>query len=266
MNTQKKYGLIIDKQKPEDYVLGSGMIGTKEINPNADWSGFLPKNEYQNLNGVETMSCVTFATHNCIEILMNFLFQKEDNFSERFTSILSGTSRNGNSPQTVIQSIRNNGLILETELPFDDKIDSWDKFFSPNPMDRKYLKEGLKWLEKYDLSHEWVFSQVSQIEKHKLISEALKRSPVGISVYAWGQQDENGVYHQDGQDNHFVCCYSLDEKGNYKIFDSYDNSHKIYSFDANISMAKLYWIAKKNGIKKGWFEVLLDFISNLIKK
>ena len=72
-----KYGLIVDTKRPEDYIFGGGFIGTKEINPNGDWSGFLVKEELQNLNGVETMNCTVFTTLKCIEILLNFHFRQE---------------------------------------------------------------------------------------------------------------------------------------------------------------------------------------------
>lgn len=240
-----KYGLIVDTKRPEDYIFGGGFIGTKEINPNGDWSGFLVTEETQNLNGVETMACTTFGTHNCIEILMNFLFHIENNYSERYTSILAGTQITGNSPKTIIQTIKNKGVIPEIDLPFSKEIDSWEKFYNPYPVPKNLLSKGNKWLEEYSIQYEWVFDDgLSVAKKHDLISLALKRSPVGMSVYAWGSQDENGIYQQDGKDNHWVCCYGLDDQGNYKIFDSYSNTHKVYSKNSNVSMAMLYWITK----------------------
>jgi len=260
----KGHGLQFDTIQPEDFYLGGGFIGTKEIQPDGQWDGFLPEKEIQNKNGIETMACTIYGTQNCIEILLNKVLFESDNFSERFNAILAGITQSGGSPHNAAECIRKNGMINDEELPFDESIDSWEKYYSPIPMPKKYLTKGLEWLKEYDFKHEWVFTNELLEQKIQLIKEALKRSPVGMSVYSWSSP-EDGVYQKQGQDNHWVCCYGYTDKG-WKIFDSYDNSQKIYSFNANISMAKLYWISKKNGIKKGWFEILLDFIKNITIK
>jgi hypothetical protein len=93
-------------------------------------------------------------------------------------------------------------------------------------------------------------------EKVRLIKEALKRGPVCISVYAW-VQEESGKYYQAGTDNHWTCCYGYNDDG-WKIFDSYDNTFKLYSFDADIAMAKLYWVSSKGVVKRdNWIVDLL---------
>jgi hypothetical protein len=262
-----KYGLIIDRKEPTDYVFGGGFIGTKEINPSGDWPEFLPREELQNLNGLETMNCPVFTTLNCIEILINFHFHKEENYSERFTGIMSGTQKTGNSPQVVAQNIRKVGLIPEKELPFSNDIDEWDKYYSPWPMLRKYITMGREWLEQYDFSHEYVFDiddeKLTPAQKHDLIKLALKRSPVGLSVFAW-MADATGKYIQLGNDNHFCTCYGLDENEDYKMFDTYDNTHKIYSKEANVKVAKLYWIEKNTSPKDVWFVDLLKRLFSFI--
>lgn len=256
------HGLKFDTIQPEDYILGGGMIGTKEIQPDGQWDGFLPADEFQNRNGLETMACTVYGTQNCIETLLQKVLFESDNFSERFTAILSGVGSDGNSPHKVAECIRSNGLIDDTKLPFDDTIKTWDDYYFPIPMSRKYRAEGLKWLKAYEIKHEWVFTSGTVKQKIEAIKNALTRSPVGLSVYAWYEED--GIYKKIGEDNHWVCCYGYDDRG-WKIFDSYDNTHKIYDFNADISMAKLYFVAKKNGIEKGWFEIVSDFIRNLIK-
>jgi len=240
----KKYGFIPDILKDGDFVFGGGFIGTKEINPSGDWSAFLVKDEVQNKNQTETMACTTFGTINAIEVLMYFIFKQEFNFSERFIAILSGTNQGGNNPHTVAETIRKKGLINEIDLPFDDSITTWDKFYSPWPMLKNLLNKGRKWLEEYDLKHEYVWTGDPLVaEKKRLIELALKRSPIAISVYAWSGQ-ENGIFQQLGSDNHWCLCYKIDENGNYCVFDSYDQTHKVYSGEADIKSAKIYWITK----------------------
>lgn len=181
------------------------------------------------------------------------------NYSDRYIAILSGTTESGNSPHTVAETIRRYGLIDENQLPFDDTIKSWNDYYSPKPMEEKYFKLGNDFNLSFEFKHEWVFSQTEQSEKVRLIKEALKRSPVGMSVYAWGPQNENGVYQKMGVSNHWVCCYGYNDLG-WKVFDSYDNTHKLYSFDADIEMAKLYYILPKPPQEvKGFWDFILSF-------
>jgi len=258
----KKYGLKFDTIKTEDYYLGGGFIGTEELQPNGQWDEFLPSEEIQNENEIETQNCTAFGIENCVNILMNKLFHEEKNYSERFIGIMANTDPySGNSPHTVCESARKNGFIEEIELPFDESIKTPEDYFQPKPMEVKYIIKGQMWLRQYDFKHEWVWRDNPEIEeKIKLIKEALKRSPVGISVYAW-DSDENGIYQKRGQDNHWVCCYGYrDDIKVWKIFDSYTNTYKLYSFDANISMAKLFWIKKKPLVKENWY---IDLIKRL---
>jgi hypothetical protein len=70
----KNRGLQFDTIQPEDFYLGGGFIGTKEIQPDGQWDGFLPQDEYQNRQQTEVMACTSFGTLNCIEILMKKMY------------------------------------------------------------------------------------------------------------------------------------------------------------------------------------------------
>lgn len=258
----KKFALQFDKIENDHYYLGGGFIGTEETEPDGQWDKFLPPEEIQNVNEVETMACTVFGTINCIEILFNKLFREERNFSERYSAILAGITESGGSPHTTAEVIRKLGLIDDSFLPFNNEIKSWDDFYSPNPMSPKLLRQGRKFLEEYEFSHEWVFTKCLQPEKIRLIKEALKRGPVGASVYAWSC-DDDGVYQQVGTDNHWICIYGWNDHG-WKVFDSYTNSYKLYSFDADIAMAKLYWLKKRPVDKGYWFMDLFKRIFSFI--
>ncbi len=265
-----KYGLQFSKIEDHHYYLGGGFIGTEEIQPDGQWDPYLPPEEAQNIF-FETQNCTAFGSENCISILMNKVFHELYGFSERYIGIVAGTDPyRGNDPHKVAEAIRKNGLIPETELTFDESLSTPEDYFQPSPMTEHYLNIGKKWLEQYTFKHEWVWSgDPLVVEKVRLIKEALKRSPVGASVYAW-DCDEDGICHKSGQDNHWCCIYGYNQHG-WKVFDSYTNSYKLYSFDSDITMAKLYWVTKKDvKVKKSWFSKLVEnvvlFISSLTLK
>jgi len=192
------------------------------------------------------------------------------NYSERFTAIMSETDPNsGNSPHRVAESIRENGLVEEKDLPFSEDIKTPEQYYQPDPMRTSLLVKGKRWTKQYLFKHEWVWNGNPLVaEKVRLLKEALKRSPVGASVYAWNC-DANGIYQKSGEDNHWVCIYGWNDHG-WKIFDSYTNSYKLYSFDADISMAKLYWLSKAPSEVDNWdiaiLKSMVKFIKDLIYK
>lgn len=255
----KNYGLQFKKIEPDHYYLGGGFIGTEVIQPDGQWDGFLPPEEVQNAHEVETMNCTIFGSINMIEILFNKLFHEIKSFSERYSGVIAGTTENGNDPHTALEAIRKAGLIDDNLLPFDESIKSWDNYYSPKPMTKHYLNIGKEFLRQYEFKHEWVFRDgVVLEEKIRLIKEALKRSPVCVSVYAWAA-DENNVYYKAGQENHWTCIYGYNQHG-WKIFDSYTNSYKLYSFDADITYAKLGWLKqmpqkKVNPLLSFWYSI-----------
>ena len=70
MAESKNYG-VIEGARETDYVAGSLPYEVRV--PDGDWKQFLPKEEYQKLNGVETMACVSFSANNSVETTLNYL-------------------------------------------------------------------------------------------------------------------------------------------------------------------------------------------------
>lgn len=262
----KRYGLKFDTFDPEHYFLGSGILGTTEINSSGDWTNWLPQKEIQNVNNIDTLNCTTFGTLNALETLISFSLKESFNFSDRFGGIIAGASKVGNSPHTVAQAICNYGLIEEIDLAFDDTIKTIDDYYKPNPMTDKLLKKGQEFIKKYKIGHEWVYpiGQCKTIYEQKtLITQALKRSPIATSVSAW-HSDGNGGYDQLWSENHWCVIYKEDETY-YHIYDSYDNLIKKYDKNSKITMAKIYTVIKlivedKNTI----FKKLFNWVASII--
>ena len=123
------------------------------------------------------------------------LFGQKINYSDRWVGIIAGTGEGGNDPHTVCEAIRKYGLIPEEMLPFRDDLKDINEYYSFKGANKEACYEaGRKWLEQYDFKHEWVYSgYIPEDEKKNNRKVALKMSPLGISVYAWGQ-DSSGIF------------------------------------------------------------------------
>lgn len=238
MNEIINHGFIPDVKKPEDYIFGSSSLPTEILQPDGKWDAYLPVDEFQNINGIETYNCTGFGTLNCLEILYKRLFNQDANYSDRYTAICAGTDPivlKGNSPQTVIQNIRNtSGVIDESLLPFN--VSTVEDYYKPKPMTSELLNKGSIWLSWHNVFHEWVDGSPESMK------EALKLSPLGAGVYAWAQEGEYFV--RKGADSHWICIYGYEDGKFWKCFDSYDNTHKKLAWDFGFQSVKRYHIDK----------------------
>ena len=252
-------GYIQSTITPEHYVLGGLAVPTKVVRSNGNWSFGLPEVEYQNRTTFDTFNCTGFNTLNQIETYMRVVFGGDYNYSDRWVGIIAGTRPPGNDPQTVYEAIRKHGLIPEEMLPFDADLSSVEEYYSFKHVNEAECRaEGQRWLQKYDLLHEWVFS-IDQPwdEKKNNMKVALKYSPLALAVYAW-TQDEKGVYIRLGNDCHWTFCYNYDDLQ--RIFDSYDPALK--PVDQEIFYCKRIHIDLKTQIKQSWWQT---FITNLFR-
>lgn len=261
----KNYGFQKDKIAEEDYVFGASRLPQEILQPDGQWDEWLPEYEPQAEN-YETNGCTVWGTQNCIETLYARKNGIAPNFSERFTYILAGVRPPGSTPKKIADNIHRNGLIGQAKLPIPA---TFDEFITPDPLPPELLQEGRKWLEEHDLGYEFVWKgAMLNDQKIQMMKEALRYSPLGVSVTAWYEND--GIYDDNGMPNNHWCeCYGYTDKG-WKIFDSYDHSHKIYSFNSNIDMAMRYNLDDRwytdNGVEKNdnWLVQLWQVFINLI--
>ena len=241
---ENKYGFIPPTITEDNYIFGAGQVPEEVLQENMDWLAFIPLNERQK-KGIETYNCTAFHTNNPLEILHKRKFGTEINLSDRALGILAGTQPPGNDPHTVAEALRKNGLPLEQSLPFDETIDTIEKYYSPNPLSSELKAECDKFLENYDFKHEWVFKG-DDVAKHDKLRATLKFSPLGVSVNAW--QDKDGVYYKEKgeQDNHWTTLYGWDENLKlWKVVDSYEPYLKYLAADYDFGYAKRYWLDKQ---------------------
>lgn len=242
----KGHGFNADKERIKineegnHWFLGANNVPKEILRPDGQWDGFLPEDELQNMNGVESWSCTVFGTLNALEILVNEKYGQKSNWAERYLAVLSNIRYGaGGSPHEVAEQIRNKGNVAQPLLPFDKTITTWSKFMSPKPMTKDLLDEGHIWLDKYDFNHEWL-NDLTQ----NGIMEALRYSPLGAGVYAWAF---DGIYYyKAGTDNHWICIYGYVKGQYWKVFDSYDNTHKKVAWNYPWQFAKRYYIVAKD--------------------
>ena len=244
MNELKQFGFVAPKEiKLEEWRFGSGNIKGEVLQPDGNWSAYLPKEEFQAID-YETAGCTVYGGLNQREILHKRLFGVEPNYAERFNYILGGVTLAGNDPHKTYESIRKDGVIIEELLP---RPKTYAEYNSPRPMSSNFIKEGKKSLEQYEYKHDWLFTQfdgLTKEQRRQKINTALKFCPVAASFTAWIK--EGDVYVDGGMLNtHWGVIFGDSDKG-YLTFDTYDQTIKIVSHDHNIQFAKTIFLAKKD--------------------
>jgi hypothetical protein len=260
------HGLIFEEPRLEDYFLGgsSRVPEPKLLRQSRDWLPNVPAFEFQKKRNVESFSCATYAPLNAIETFCSFTYGDEVNYAERFTAIVSETTRKGNTMQAPLEAIRKFGLIVEASLPFDETVTNWNEYMYPKPMEIRHIAEGARWLHTYKLWHEWVAHPTERAEvKSEKIWEALLRSPILASVYAW--VEEGGMYVKKNTDNHESLIVGGKE-GEYFIFaDTYEPFIKRVPWGTDFTFLKRIYVEKdaftlKEACTIPWYKRIADIM------
>lgn len=267
MNLPREYGYIEPEIQDEDYVLGAFTKLPKiELQKDGIWYPYLPKYEPQFNERYDSYGCTVWGTENAIETFLNRLTKKEYNFSERFTYILAGITPPGADPHHIAEIIREFGLIEDKHLPFTK---TYGEFLKPKPMVANLLEKGQEFLKNFSFGHEYVFkNETDGLKRLSLMKEALRYSPLGVSVTAWHENAKGEFESQGKRNNHWCVCFRIDEFDRPWIFDSYDQTIKILSKDHFIKTAKRYHLAPytretKTTLISYAFELIADILKLL---
>lgn len=238
------HGLIISEPIEGDYVLGGSVhLYGDVLVRDGQWNEYLPTDEFQNLV-IEPLACASFGTLNCIETLINREYGSSNNYSDRYLAEISGTTTVGNDPHTVAEILRKKGCVEEKDWPYTPDLDTWAKFYKTPDVGLDTL--ALEFVAEYEFGHEYVPNDpVSMME-------ALKYSPLGFSCNLYSQVDGVWVRPVNGRDNHWVCCYGYEENHYWKIFDSYDNSHKRVAWSNVPNICKRYTLNRQVINETAW--------------
>jgi len=241
-----EYGLDLGRQKAEeaetDWVFGGVSVpGLADI-PHDARTRFLPMGELQ-FGAADFQDCATRSPLNDLEAQFTYLYQNnkllEDNrlflelhgyvndgritFSDRFTAVLSGTTRQGNSLKAPLDAIRKHGLIPKSMLPKQDGM-SWEDYHKPTAITPKMRSLGAEFAQRFSIFYEKVYPV------H--LAEALKDHMVGVAGHAW-PTPVNGIYPRtNNQINHAFLLYSLPK---YQAFDNYLDEYRQDDFTKSLA-------------------------------
>lgn len=248
----KNTGALPEKVLPEQFVAGeqSGIDFEVRI-PDGNWEVYLPKDEWQYKDGVETMSCVSFSALNCIEAQLNYLLSKnkiddktkqflygngyiEDglvNLSDRFTAIKSGTTQQGNYLTKVADSIRHDGCIPEAHLPFIGS--TWAEYHDDSVITEEMEALGKQFAEHFNIRYEWIvtsFNMWNDDMRDQVFSQ-LRHAPLqlakdghatayylGVHKQKWGQYDSYNPFKKTRgweYDPYYIMKILIEDKGMY---------------------------------------------------
>lgn len=241
-----KTGFIAPIITEDNHVFGSSGIPLNIIKVDGDWTKYIPTFESQLETTFDSDGCTVYGTLNAIETLEKYLYLTLPNYSDRYTYNSVGITPPGSDPHLVATNIRGSGLVEEGDL--SSVTNSLAEFMTPRPMTIDLQVKGQKWLTKKMLGHKWLWtSQPDKTTRIALITEALTKGTVAISVDAWFKNGQGLYYSPVGMQNgHWVHVYKIDETGIY-VFDSYNDVQsntnlKKLTLDHDIQFAKVYFL------------------------
>lgn len=166
----KNHGVILG-QRDSDYI--GGTLPYIVENPTGDWTSYLPLGEWQRIDNVDLMACVTFSALNVLETLYYFKTGQRRNFSDRFTAKMSGTTLQGNYLYLVADSVRKDGLVDESDWSAPDDT-TWDSYYADIP---QAVKDKAK-----DFLKDWIVQyEFIDVTRESLLYH-LKQSPVQVVI------------------------------------------------------------------------------------
>lgn len=251
-----------DKKDKRDYQFGDGRLMAEVLQENGQWDEYIPDYEAQSNQYFDTMHCWVFGTLNCLETLLRRKYGVKDNYSERYIGVLGGATTSGGMPRNASEAIRTKGNIKQESLPFSDNIKTFWQYSSPRPMTQNYLNEGKLWLNEYTYGYDyvkttygsWIWRKAIEIFKRKKVSanwqeivkDALRFSPLGVSVCAW--KFRNGLAYKNSydRDNHWLMLYGYEDGKYWKLYDHYNKMFVQAEWNYAFGFIMRYTVYKNN--------------------
>lgn len=238
----------------------SGVV-YKENNATADYTPYLPADEFQSSLLIDTLACVTFSGANVAEIIFNMMIEKgkigkenvewlksngyfdEDgklNFSDRFSAKTNGTSSSGNTMDNFWLGVTKFGLIPEKMWSWDrSSAFTWEKYYEQPSAECLAMGEEFK--KRFECVYEVVlwYNNTPNPNQREILKYHLKQSPLHIATIVganWNRKDGQPVMSNVCGWGHATTLYKINDDGTYGDFDHYDPCRKILSSDYCINI------------------------------
>lgn len=220
----------------------------------------LPTGERQSNAKMESSGCVSWTVNDCIETGANMQYENgwsernkkemadlgyhingKFNFADRLLAYYSGTTPKGNTVQAVLDSLRRDGLVSESDWPFDLYM-TWDTFYSQPPKEISDKAKKFDWY--FDVAYEWIVTD-STPNALGALRYHTKQAPVLITTpICPGWKDSPVASCQGYPLAHATMCWSVDEYIN--ILDHYVPFTKQLQLDYPIPWALKIVVTPKN--------------------
>ncbi len=266
-------GVIEVAPKIGDFMAG-GETGVAPIvlEASGQFDTYLPDEESQWRNMLDSFACVSFSAGNALETLITRMIARGEmpqshldflkrhgyidpqtgkvNFSDRFTAKMSGTSRVGNTLPAVGDSIRHNGMVPENLWPWPEMQDGisfdekWNIYYTDIPKNVTDL--GKLFATYFEIKYQWV---LTGIYSAPALKSALPYGPVQIAALVcapWNSNDGMPPIPACGcGTQHATIIYGYREDGSWKDFDHYKSFRKLLAPDYCIPYGLQYSILPK---------------------
>lgn len=208
----------------EDFRFGSGQLTGTPLRADGDWREYLPPEEDQNVRGIESSACFVEASQHAIATIEEEEYGEVDNnYAARFNALLAGGTPTGGSPIAAADSMRHDGLVRDSVMPFGPDVRSWGEFHSWKGVNEKSVRSlGKEYLETKELGYDVVVERHYDVKmKYQKLRDALKYSPCPVSVVAWYERD--GIYYKPAglRDTHLVELVYIDDNNQAYVRDTY---------------------------------------------
>lgn len=262
-------GFIPEVPKVSDYMFG-GASNLPHVDRVLDgnWKEYLSIGEKQS-PVFETMACVTFSGLNSLETQLNWMLRHNRmrdnakkflydngyivdgkvNFSDRFTAIMSNTTKQGNWFTVVGDAIREckaggYGLIPQSMLPNEGK--TWEEYYDKTKITDAMLAMGKEFLKHFEIKYEWVSVAGDGKTKEQAKADSLRslrHAPdwigqhghatklyLGVDKKKWGQFESYMPYERELKWDDLVGSVMkivIDNKPDYSIGEIMDAQKEV---------------------------------------
>lgn len=280
MNHGLNLELEMQHRSEKDWMFGALSQPCLASIPSGEREKYLPKGEVQ--RGVEDFQdCASRSALNILETKFNYLVRNKKlsvenylwlhrngyvtqsgdvEFSDRYTAVNSGTTRQGNSLIAPLEAIRTCGLIPKKLLPALPTM-TFDQYHDASRITAEMITLGKEFRKRFTINYERV------LEVH--MDESLKDDCINTGGYAW-PNPVNGVYPRTNNPaNHAFMVYDLPK---YQAFDNYldfdgDFIKKLAPDYDLVDFGYRVYISAENTVieKKTFWQKFLDYLYEIIR-